>query len=163
MTFESDSLSNLSLIRASNTPAYYDKENKHVDNADPPGPPLVNAGEETGNVRPLLHELQHALRALIDDNTERQIDLRSLPLTSFEEARIETLLGSGEVRALINSLGNSEVRETAFAGVWVVTHFNEAGDVVGKYIEVTHCPWLLQAQREDVRDAVRRLERLLDD
>jgi hydrogenase-1 operon protein HyaF len=123
----------------------------------------VTAGEETGNVRPLLHELQHALRALNDSDAERQIDLRALPLTSFEEARIETLLGSGEVRALINSLGNSEVRETAFAGIWVVTHFNESGDVVGKIIEVTRCPWLLQAQREDIRDAARRLERLLDD
>jgi hypothetical protein len=34
---------------------------------------------------------------------------------------------------------------------------------VGKIIEVTRCPWLLQAQREDIRDAARRLERLLDD
>ena len=52
----------------------------------------------TGNVIPLLHEIRHALRALLDEGEETVIDLRGIPLGPGEEAHIEERLGHGEVR-----------------------------------------------------------------
>ena len=41
----------------------------------------VETGEElTRNVKPLLHEIRHALDALLDSGARSVIDLRSMPL-----------------------------------------------------------------------------------
>lgn len=125
--------------------------------------PVQDAGLETGNVQPLLHELRHALKALLDTGAEHAIDLRALPLTAAEEHRLLNLLGTGEVRAEIAALGSSEVRETSISGIWLVTHYNENGDVIGKYIEVTRCPWLLTTQQQDLETGLQGLARLLND
>ncbi len=125
--------------------------------------PVDDADRATGNVRPLLHELLHALKALIETGAEHAIDLRSLPLTAAEETRLDRLLGTGEVRADIETLGNSQVRETSVPGIWMITHYNENGDIVGKCLEVTRCPWLLQTQAEDLPAGAQRLQRLLDE
>lgn len=124
---------------------------------------VENADMETGNVVPLLHELLHALRALLEHGTEHAVDLRSLPLTASEEKRLESLLGSGEVRADVATLGTSEVKETSISGIWLVTHYNEDSDVIGKYIEVTRCPWLLSTQEQDLAAGLLNLERLLEE
>lgn len=124
--------------------------------------PVQDATLDTGNVRPLLHELQHALAALIESGTEHAIDLRSLPLTAAEEARLFALLGTGEVHATVATLGNSEVVETAVAGVWRITHYNEQGDIIGKHLEVTGCPTLLKTPPEDLADGAQHLQSLLN-
>ena len=42
----------------------------------------------TWNVTPLLHEVKHALKKLIEDGESSIIDLRSIPLAPGEENKI---------------------------------------------------------------------------
>jgi hydrogenase-1 operon protein HyaF len=130
---------------------------------------LVNAmpardSFETGNVTPLLHEIRHALGRLLADGESTAIDLRSLPLAPGEEQKIEEALGEGELVAELDALGSSTLRETAFPGVWLVTHKNTDGEVIGRLIEITLMPDLLKSQTEDVRAGLDDLSaRLADD
>jgi HupH hydrogenase expression protein, C-terminal conserved region len=117
----------------------------------------------THNVRPLLHEIRHALARLLESGEETVIDLRSIPLAPGEEAAIEQALGEGELRATLSALGPSEFLETSYSGVWLVTHYNNDNRIVGKFVEVTTIPALLRSQTEDVAAALRRLEARLKD
>lgn len=117
----------------------------------------------TGNVEPLLHEIRHALRRLADGQDGTAIDLYRLPLAPGEERRIEALLGTGEVRAELDSLGPTLVQETAIPGVWFVTHRNTEDTVVARLIEVTRMPELLKSQQADIEHGLRKLESALSE
>ncbi len=112
----------------------------------------------THNVLPLLHEIRHALRELIENGESHVIDLRTIPLAPGEEERIIERLGCGEVHAHLNALGQSEIYETHYKGVWLVTHFNAENSIVGRFIEVTLMPEILKSQREDMQDSLAQLE-----
>ena len=103
-----------------------------------------------GNVKPLLNEIIHALDRLLGDDEPTVIDLASLPFAPGELAELEDALGSGELTAELDALGKSLIRETAYPGVWWVEHRNTAGDVVGRYIEVTRSPEILMSQDADI-------------
>lgn len=121
----------------------------------------VRTEVSSGNIAPLLHEIRHALAALLDSGACNIIDLKGIPLAPGEQESILATLGEGEVRAEIQSLGRSEIRETSYPGVWVVTHYDEEGDMKARFIEVTHMPEILQSQDPDVVDGLARLETLL--
>jgi hydrogenase-1 operon protein HyaF len=114
-------------------------------------------GELTWNVEPLLHEIRHALQELAATGNTGIIDLRSIPLAPGEEDKIVATLGQGEVQARIDALGPSEVTETRYAGVWLVTHYNHDEDIIGRFIEITAMPEILRSQAEDIRQACIRL------
>ena len=111
----------------------------------------LNVKFPTGNVEPLLHEIRHALKRLA-------APLKSLPMAPGEEQRIESALGEGEVRAELQALGPTVVQETAYPGVWLVTHRNAENEVVARFIEVTRMPEILMAQREDIERGIEKLE-----
>ncbi|MGD9265155.1 MAG: hydrogenase expression/formation C-terminal domain-containing protein [Lysobacterales bacterium] len=129
------------------TPAYF---NIHRGNA------------LTANVLPLLHEIRHALEKLLHSGEATVIDLRSIPLAPGEDEAILDTLGAGEVQARMDALGPSEIYETRYAGVWVVTHYNESEEMIGRFIEVTEIPAVLKAQREDVDQALQGLAERLE-
>ncbi|MGB5426027.1 MAG: hydrogenase expression/formation C-terminal domain-containing protein [Gammaproteobacteria bacterium] len=112
----------------------------------------------THNVQPLLHEIRHALARLLDDGGHTVIDLRSLPLAPGEEELLLDELGQGEVYARLHVLGPTEVVETRVAGVWVVVHFNNDNEVIGKTIEICDIPELLRSQQEDIRQGLEQLQ-----
>ena len=116
----------------------------------------------TANVLPLLHEIRHALEKLLETGEATVIDLRSIPLAPGEDEAILDTLGAGEVRASMDALGPSEIYETRHAGVWVVTHYNESEEMIGRFIEVTEIPAVLKAQREDVDQALQDLAERLE-
>jgi hydrogenase-1 operon protein HyaF len=116
----------------------------------------------TGNVLPLLHEVRHALERLLATGEETTIDLGSLPLATGEFARIEATLGEGEVRATLDALGPSEIRETRYSGVWLVTHRNATDEVTGRYIEIARMPAVLLAQEPDMRRGLADLAHALE-
>ena len=119
----------------------------------------VEVGEElTHNVQPLLHEIRHALKKLLEGGGNTVIDLRSIPLAPGEEQKLLDELGRGEVAARLQALGPSEIIETRFPGVWVVVHSNEDNEVIGKFIEVCHIPDLLRSQQEDIRQGLEQLQ-----
>jgi hydrogenase-1 operon protein HyaF len=118
----------------------------------------IEAGEVlTHNVIPLLHEIRHGLARLLESNEATTIDLRSMPMAPGEEERIISELGTGEVQAQLSALGPSEIMETRFPGVWLVTHYNGNGEVIGKFIEVCDMPQILKAQTEDIREGLAQL------
>lgn len=116
----------------------------------------------TWNVQPILHEIRHALRRLLDSDQSSIIDLRSIPLAPGEEENLLDTLGCGEVHAKLNALGPSEIYETRFAGVWLVTHYNAENNVIGRFIEITRLPDILQSQTEDMAAALEQLQRELE-
>ncbi|MGD8617593.1 MAG: hydrogenase expression/formation C-terminal domain-containing protein [Gammaproteobacteria bacterium] len=118
----------------------------------------VEAGEAlTHNVTPLLHEIRHGLARLLENGAATTIDLRGIPMAPGEEERIIRELGTGEVQARLSALGPSEIMETRFPGVWLVTHYNGENEVIGKFIEVCDMPQILKAQAEDIREGLAQL------
>tara|TARA_R110000823_G_scaffold33348_2_gene93404 strand:+ start:96 stop:545 length:450 start_codon:yes stop_codon:yes gene_type:complete len=111
----------------------------------------------TGNVLPLLHEIRHALDALVDEKKPTIIDLRRIPLSADDEKKLETFLGTGEVRAEISALGPTVLQETQYSGVWIETHYNEHDEVMGKFITIAIAPNILLAQGVDMESGLARL------
>ena len=116
------------------------------------------AANLTHNVQPLLHEIRHALVKLLDDGAHTVIDIRSLPLAPGEEEQLLDELGQGEVYARLHALGPTEIVETHYPGVWVVVHFNNDNEVIGKTIEICDIPELLRSQQEDIRLGLGQLQ-----
>ena len=118
----------------------------------------IHVGNElTWNVKPILHEIRHALEKLLSSGESSIIDLRSIPLAPGEEETIINTLGKGEVHAHLDVLGPSVIYETHYTGVWLVTHYNEDDSIVSRFIEVTEIPDVLKSQSEDVAHALDEL------
>ncbi|WP_456375328.1 hydrogenase expression/formation C-terminal domain-containing protein [Thiolapillus sp.] len=123
-------------------------------------PPLEITRPESGNLKLILHEISHALSELMATGNERSIDLRGIPLAPGEEKKLLESLGEGEIRAELDALGKSRIQESRYSGVWIVTHCNSNGEIMGRFIEITRSPALLAAQTEDMAaglDALRQL------
>lgn len=112
----------------------------------------------TGNLVPLLHEIRHALTRWLEQGEEHVIDLRSIPLAPGEEDRLIEQLGAGEVNARLSILGPSDIIETRYPGVWLITHYNENDSITGRFIEVCEVPGILKSQADDIRAGLERLE-----
>ena len=124
----------------------------------------IHTGNElTWNVKPILHEIRHALDKLLGTGEATIIDLRSIPLAPGEEDKILNTLGKGEVEAKLNALGLSEIIETQYAGVWIVTHYNDENNIISRFIEVTTMPNILSSQTEDIMAAYSSLTLDLDE
>ncbi len=106
----------------------------------------------------LLHEIGALLEQLIATGEGGTIDLRGLPPLGTEGyGLLKGWLAEGEVAANIRSLGHSEVLETAYPGVWWITHRNEKDAIVTELIEVAEVPALLKSQRDDIQAGLVRL------
>ena len=111
----------------------------------------------TGNALPVLHEVRHALADLIEKNKTAIIDLGAIPFAPGDERVLDSILGDGEVHAVLQTLGDSHVRETSICGVWRVDHMDTSGEYQSRFIEVTYLPEILKTHFED---AVKGLETL---
>ena len=121
--------------------------------------PAVAYGSVSGNAtaQALLKELETSLVALLETGREHSIDLRSLPLAPGEIEYLKEALGVGEVRIVIDALGQSLVNETGIKGVWWVIHRNNHDEVMAEFLEVSFCPDIVRAQRDDVRESLDQL------
>lgn len=123
--------------------------------------PSTATGAEHGNAQPILNEIRHALARLLASGETTVIDLGALPMGPQDEAELLAALGEGEVEATIHAGGPSSVRETAFHGVWLVTHRNEQAEVLARFVEIAFVPELLMSQAEDVADSAAELAKKL--
>ena len=118
------------------------------------------------NALPILHEIRHALTRLAETGEGTVIDLRAIPFGPGDEELLLEILGPGEVEATVNALGPTRIRETGFAGVWLLDYQDEAGERIAFQIEVTTLPSLLRSQPQDIADAgaslAERLQQLAD-
>jgi hydrogenase-1 operon protein HyaF len=118
----------------------------------------VSTEVASGNVEPLLHEIRHALKRLANGEEGTVIDLKRLPLAPGEEETIEATLGRGEVSAEVDALGLTQVLETSYPGVWLITHRNAEDSIVARFVEVTDTPELLKSQPADIEYGIQKLE-----
>lgn len=113
------------------------------------------------NALPLLHEIAHALQRLHQNGTTTTIDLNAIPFGPGDESRLLDLLGRGEVRATLDVLGESQIWESTFPGVWVVEHRAAGGERVALQIEITRLPGILQTQPEDLVEGLAKITKTL--
>lgn len=122
---------------------------------------ISNSGIEPhrwDNALPVLHEIRHALRRLVESGEPTLIDLRALPFGPADEDQLLEALGRGEVEVTIDALGPTRVWETRYAGVWVLDHLNEDNQRIALTIEVTRIPDILPSQPADIEQALGKLE-----
>jgi len=79
------------------------------------------------NALPILHEIRHALKRLVEAGETTVIDLHAIPFGAGDEADLCASLGTGEVTARLDALGESLITETIYPGVWIVDHYNTHG------------------------------------
>jgi hydrogenase-1 operon protein HyaF len=113
---------------------------------------------ECGNALPILHEILHGLKRLVDDGETTLIDLTAIPFGPGDEERLLSLLGRGEVEATLDALGTSYIRETSVPGVWLVDHRNADHERIAMHIEITTVPEILCTQAQDLQVAVAALD-----
>jgi len=112
----------------------------------------------------LLHEVQAMLKTLHDTGQNGTLDLRALPALGEDGYQfLKEKLGIGEVSARIQSFGRSEIQETAYPGIWWVSHYNQDDDILTELIEVNFLPQLLISPRDDVAFGQVRLGKLLNE
>jgi hydrogenase-1 operon protein HyaF len=114
----------------------------------------VDEKAQAENARALLHELENHLQHLIEGGETTRIDLSGLPLNAADYDLLESVLGHGEVIATVDSLGVSEVSDTAIPGIWRIEYYNSEEVLVAEYIEVTRCPELLQTPLEEMKNGL---------
>lgn len=106
----------------------------------------------------VLHEIHALLRRLLAEGEGGAIDLRAWPdLNQASFGLLEKCLSVGEVSAVITGIGRTDIRETAYAGVWWLVYRNENGDIVTETIQVTEVPDILKSQRADIERGLKQL------
>lgn len=121
----------------------------------------VADSHSVGNLKAILNEIANRLERFVTSGETALIDLKSLPFAPEEYEGLRTTLGRGEVTARFDAIGDSEIYETHFPGIWWVTHYNVEGDIVADLIEIADVPAILRSQPADVRPGLERLQRLL--
>ena len=111
----------------------------------------------TGMVPALLRELDRALQALATDGTRHVVDLSSLPLSAADRNMLDSVLGEGEIRMDLETLGRSRISESSFPGIWWVRHEDPDGKLLVDRIEVAHIPDIVPAHASDVAMGQSRL------
>ena len=111
----------------------------------------------TGNTRAVLSELAALASRLASSGESGAIDVRALPLSPADRDWLRETLGRGEVRAEIDAAGSSSIEETAFPGLWWVTHRNANGQPVAELIEVATVPAIIAAEPSEAAASAARL------
>ncbi|GAB6052810.1 hypothetical protein JCM17960_16300 [Magnetospira thiophila] len=119
------------------------------------------SGRVSGAVEAILNQLSEDLERLVTDGLQTAIDLRTLPLTDPEIIQLIEFLGEGEVSATVQAQGHSDVRETVYPGLWLVTHFDGADRQQSQLIEITDIPEILKTQRADALAGHKALQQRL--
>jgi len=119
---------------------------------------VENSSQETGNLPGVIAEIKFALEQLLETKKTHCIDLLAMPWSPGEEQKLEKYLGQGEVRVELNALGKSTFIESHYSGVWLVSHYDENGETIGKLIEINYLPDMIFSQTEDIRDSLKRLQ-----
>lgn len=123
---------------------------------------LGPASAEAHNALPLLHEIRHALLHLQESGETTTLDLSAIPFGPGDRDKLFEALGNGEVNAIVDALGETQIRETAYPGVWVTRHLNPMGEEIATHIEVARVPAMLATPEADLAASAVRLAEALN-
>ncbi|MBS1160620.1 MAG: hydrogenase expression protein HupH [Proteobacteria bacterium] len=116
-----------------------------------PERPALTVNAAPGSAaRAIISEIMSSARRLLAEGQGSSIDLRFLKAMPEERETLANLLGRGEVSAVVDAIGRSEIRETAMPCVWWIRHLNNENEMVGELIEITEIPDLLVGDREAI-------------
>ena len=115
-------------------------------------------GTPTGMARSILAEISQLLDDLSEQSQCASISLLGLPMTGADRLQLEELLGRGEVHAVLDLSGSSEVWETRYPGVWWIRHQGMDGKIACEEIAVTPIPDILMTHPDDIHAAAARLK-----
>lgn len=104
--------------------------------------------------RAILSELSVGVQRLIERGEAYSIDLRVMKSMPEERAALAAMLGQGEVSAVVDAIGRSEIQETAIPCVWWIRHRNSNDEIVGETIEVADIPEILLGDRQAAAHAL---------
>jgi hydrogenase-1 operon protein HyaF len=113
-------------------------------------PVITETDGLTGTAPAVLREIAEMLAHLLQTKETGLIDLRNLPLSPADRDWLREHLGKGEVTMTLATGGRSQIRETAFPGVWWIEHHNEQDVLYSEFIEVAYVPELALAHPDDV-------------
>lgn len=120
--------------------------------------PVSSVNSPPGSsAKAVFSEVRMRLEQLLAQDKTYTIDLRFMKSMPDERARLAELLGRGEVSAEVNSVGRSEVLETALPCVWLVRHFNSEAELVSELLEITDFPEILASDRQAVAHCLKVL------
>ncbi len=115
----------------------------------------------TGMAQAVLRELAEHLAALAEHGHSHQIDLTSLPMSSGDKQQLATALGRGEVDITLNTMGMSQIYETAYGGIWWVKHYSVDEQLLAELIEVAMIPQIINSQPADIEMAANALQQMI--
>ena len=104
----------------------------------------------TENLRPLMLQLEQALRDLKDGGGGTVIDLGAMPFSQQDEEDLRQQLGKGEVTATLDAFGPTLIQETAVPAIWLIEHKDADGRRLTLHIEVARIPGILVTPEEDI-------------
>ena len=124
--------------------------------------PESSEGQNLDIAKKLLQDVSEALAQLADSGQMSVIDLKLVPRMTPDTYRyLKDNLSVGEARILIRADITIDILETAFPGVWWITHQSEQGEIVTEIIEVAPTPAILKPHRAEIAAGQKRLARLL--
>lgn len=95
----------------------------------------------------IISEIEAYAARFAASGENASIDLRFLKAMPKEREMLSSLLGQGEVSAVVDALGRTEIRETAIPCVWWVRHHNGEDETVGELIEIAEVPEMIAGDR----------------
>jgi len=119
--------------------------------------PVKSLDKPTGMANAVMNELSDHLSRLADSGESHIVDLLSLPMTEADINELADMLGVGEVSATISGIGTSSIRETAYRGIWWVTHYGDDEKVVSELIEITQVPQILITHMDEIRHSAQSM------
>lgn len=130
-----------SIRAAQRRPVYWMKQDK---------PAATVAARPGASAQAILSEVAASAVHFAATGETASIDLRCLKSMPEERRMLNVLLGQGEVTAVVEALGNSEIHETAIPCVWLVRHRNTEDELVGELIEIAEVPEVVAGDRKAV-------------
>ena len=120
--------------------------------------PVEVAEPKTGMAQAVFNELVDRLQEFADSGKKHVIDITSLPLTSSDKRELEELLGQGEVQVTLSTIGESQIIETAYSGIWWIKHFTADEKLISELIEITIIPEIIKSHPDDIKQAANNIK-----
>ncbi len=122
------------------------------------GPSSLTVDAEPGSsAQAIIAQIEACALRFAETGEENSIDLRCLKSIPQERDILATLLGRGEVSAIVEALGLTEIHETAVPCVWWVRHRNADEEIVGELIEIAEIPEVMLGDRKAVAHGLEAL------
>ncbi|WP_212785215.1 hydrogenase expression/formation C-terminal domain-containing protein [Ferrigenium kumadai] len=112
---------------------------------------VLTVDKESGALaRAVLSDIEECASRFAAVGEEASISLRCLKAMPEEREILATLLGHGEVSAIVEAVDRSEIHETSIPCVWWVSHRNAEGETIRESIEITGVPDVIIGDRRAI-------------